>query len=101
MLLPPTILGDGGQPLEAPRCRHWKEVLPAGQRRRRKMIVKRKELGNSHSGKGCPKHDALQSFSRGLSRSFKLCVKSVTLAKIVKITRLVEEMKGSPLLIPP
>lgn len=64
-------------------------------------MKKRKEPGNSCGSKGCPTHNALQSFSRGLSRSFKVCVKSVTLAKIVKITQLVEEMKGSPLPIPP
>lgn len=98
LLLPPTIAGDGQQPLAASGCGRWKEVLP-GQGRRRKR--RRKELGNGHSSKGCPKHDALQSFSRGLSRSFKVCVKSVTLAKTVKITWLVEEMKGSPLPIPP
>lgn len=60
-----------------------------------------KGAGEQPRQQGLPKHDALQSFSRGLSHSFKVCVKSVTLAKILKITQLVEKMKGSPLLIPP
>lgn len=66
-------------------CRHWKEAMPAGHGKRRRKKRRRKEPGNGHGSKCCPKHDALRSFSRGPSRSSKVCVKSVTLVKVVTI----------------
>lgn len=55
------------------------------------------ETGNGHSIEGCPKRSTPQSFSGGRRRSVKVCIKSVTLRKIVEITQLGEEIKGRPL----
>lgn len=57
-------------------------------------------LRNGHDSKGCPRHDALQGFSRGLSHSFKVCVISVTLAKMVKIVACGGDER-QPLAMPP
>ncbi|XP_039551391.1 uncharacterized protein LOC120495683 [Passer montanus] len=43
------------------------QALPAAQGRKKR----KKMLRNGHDSKGCPRHDALQGFSRGLSHSFK------------------------------
>lgn len=55
------------------------------------------EPGNGCSIEGRPKRSTPQSFSGGRRRSVKVCIKSVTLRKIVEITQLGEEIKGRPL----